>query len=61
MLKPQDIVMLLKVHLLQGRKWGLQQLAVGLRMSPSEVHAALKRAQAGGCTTRGSVVSVPLR
>ena len=44
MLKPQDVVVLLKVHLLDGH-WTYSELAKSLRMSSSEVHAALKRCE----------------
>lgn len=43
-LKPQDILFLLKL-LAQGKKpWSFNKLAIELGMSPSEVHAAAKRA-----------------
>lgn len=44
MLKPQDIVVLLKVHGLDGQ-WTYSDLAKSLKMSSSEVHAALKRCE----------------
>ena len=47
MLKPQDIVVLLKVCGLKG-EWTYSELAKSLKMSSSEVHAALKR-----CSTSG--------
>ena len=47
MLKPQDIVVLLKVYGLKG-EWTYSELAHCLKMSSSEVHAALKR-----CATSG--------
>lgn len=47
MLKPQDIVVLLKVHNL-NQDWTYNQLAQSLGMSSSEVHAALKRCQVSG-------------
>ena len=47
MLKPQDIVVLLKVCGLKG-EWTYNELAKSLKMSSSEVHAALKR-----CSTSG--------
>lgn len=46
MLKPQDIVVLLKLVVLKDQPWTLVSLAKSLRMSPSEVHGALARAQA---------------
>ncbi len=43
-LKPQDVLFLLKL-VAQGKKpWSFNKLAVELGMSPSEVHAAAKRA-----------------
>jgi hypothetical protein len=43
MLKPQDILILLKVHLWQDREWRYGDLANSLHMSASEVHGSLKR------------------
>lgn len=43
MLKPQDIVVLLKVHSLHTDEWTYSTLASSVGMSASEVHAALKR------------------
>ncbi len=48
MLKPQDIVVLLKVHNLHNSEWTYSNLANSLHISPSEVHAALKRCQVSG-------------
>jgi hypothetical protein len=45
-LKPQDIVVVLKLVALGGDDWSYNRLAVSLHMSPSEVHAAVKRALA---------------
>ena len=47
-LKPQDIVVLLKVALHQGEAWTYSSLADELAMSGAEVHAAVKRADAAG-------------
>ncbi len=47
MLKPQDIVVLLKVYGLKG-EWTYSELAKSLKMSSSEVHAALKRCSLSG-------------
>lgn len=44
MLKPQDIAVLLKLMTLPERHAPYGRLAADLEMSPSEVHAALKRA-----------------
>jgi hypothetical protein len=43
-LKPQDVVVLLKLVPLKSHGWSYGHLAVDLSMSPSEVHAAIKRA-----------------
>ena len=44
MLKPQDIVILLKLVTIGGRPWSYGSLANELAMSPSEVHSGIKRA-----------------
>ncbi|MEW8571668.1 MAG: hypothetical protein AB2571_17810, partial [Candidatus Thiodiazotropha sp.] len=43
-LKPQDILVLLKLVAQGDRAWSYNRLAVKLGMSPSEVHGAIKRA-----------------
>jgi len=43
-LKPQDICILLKIVALERAPWSYSQLAYELGMSPSEVHAGVKRA-----------------
>jgi hypothetical protein len=43
-LKPQDILVLLKLVTLGDQPWSYNGLAVELGMSPSEVHGAVKRA-----------------
>ncbi len=43
-LKPQDVLFLLKLVALGKKPWSFNKLAVDLGMSPSEVHAATKRA-----------------
>ena len=45
-LKPQDIVILLKLVTLGSRPWSYSSLAYELVMSPSEVHSGIKRAAA---------------
>ena len=45
-LKPQDILFLLKLVSLGKKTWSFNKIAVELGMSPSEVHAAAKRALA---------------
>ena len=46
MLKPQDVVVALKLLGYAGSRPPFAQIASDLSMSPSEVHAAVKRAQA---------------
>ncbi len=48
MLKPHDLFVLLKLFVLRGEPWTYASLAAALRMSSSEVHAALKRAARAG-------------
>lgn len=45
-LKPQDLLVLLKLVALGAETWSYASLAADLGMSPSEVHAAVKRALA---------------
>ena len=45
-LKPQDVVILLKLATLGREPWTYQRLAVDLGMSSSEVHAGVRRAVA---------------
>src|SRR5665647_1980334 len=45
-LKPQDVVVTLKLCAYQSDRPPLANVAVDLGMSPSEVHAALRRARA---------------
>ena len=47
-LKPQDMLVLLKLLTLNQQDWSYAQLAQGLRMSQSEVHAAVKRVLQAG-------------
>ena len=47
-LKPQDIVVLLKLAVLSDERWSYNTLAVSLGMSTSEVHAAVRRATQAG-------------
>jgi len=44
-LKPQDVLFLLKLVAKGQNRWSFNSLALELGMSPSEVHAAAKRAQ----------------
>ena len=45
-LKPQDILILVKLVALGETEWSYSSLGVELSMSPSEVHSGLKRAVA---------------
>lgn len=45
-LKPQDVAVALKLCVYGAKRPSYSQLALDLSMSPSEVHAAVKRAQA---------------
>lgn len=42
-LKPQDVLVLLKLISLKNQQWSYASLAIDLSMSPSEVHACVKR------------------
>lgn len=43
MLKPQDILILLKIVSLKGQKWTFSKLSYELFMSPSQVYASINR------------------
>ena len=45
-LKPQDMVVLLKLVAIDGSDWSYNSLANELSMSPAEVHAGIKRCAA---------------
>jgi DNA-binding Lrp family transcriptional regulator len=47
-LKPQDVLVLLKLVSIYPQEWAYNTLAVDLAMSPSEVHAAVKRSVKAG-------------
>jgi DNA-binding Lrp family transcriptional regulator len=47
-LKPQDVVVLLKLAVHSDHAWSYPKLAVELAMSPSEVHASVRRAVRAG-------------
>jgi len=60
-LKPQDLLVLLKLVTLGGTRWTYNSLANDLGMSPSEVHAAVRRAvTARLATPRGDMVAPSL-
>lgn len=58
-LKPQDILFLLKLVAIGKIPWSFNQLAVELGMSPSEVHAAAKRALAARLALKSDQGIVP--
>jgi DNA-binding Lrp family transcriptional regulator len=47
-LKPQDVVVLLKLASREATAWSYSKLSVELGMSPSEVHASVRRAAQSG-------------
>ncbi len=47
-LKPQDLLVVLKLWVSKGQGWTYPALAKALKMSTSEVHGAVKRAHAAG-------------
>ncbi|WP_029133213.1 hypothetical protein [Sedimenticola selenatireducens] len=57
-LKPQDVLVLLKLVAIGHQTWTYNRLALELCMSPSEVHSAIKRALAANLAyqERGSIV-----
>jgi len=58
-LKPQDILVLLKLVALREKYWSYNKLAIELGMSPAEVHAAARRAQAAHLAVRKGGRLVP--
>ncbi|MBN1379996.1 MAG: hypothetical protein JXA04_12265 [Gammaproteobacteria bacterium] len=61
-LKPQDILVLLKLVAIGQQPWTYNQLSFELGMSPSEVHGAIKRALAAGLAIqRGDIITPAIR
>jgi len=61
-LKPQDVLVVLKLLVLGRRPWSYAGLAVDLGMSPSQLHAAVKRALAAQLLVRpGDQIVVNVR
>lgn len=60
-LKPQDILVLLKLLSIGQRDWTYAQLGVDLGMSPSQLHAAVKRALAAQLAVRRGERIIPNR
>ena len=62
MLKPQDIVVALKLVALGEGKWTYSQFSYELGMSQAEVHAGVKRLLASGLVMKDSIAPVrPIR
>jgi hypothetical protein len=59
-LKPQDVLVVLKLVALGREQWSYNTLAVDLGMSPSEVHAAVRRAVVARLATSREDVVVPV-
>jgi DNA-binding Lrp family transcriptional regulator len=53
-LKPQDVVVVLKLASAAAQPWSYPKLALELGMSPSEVHAAVRRATQAGLLEAGT-------
>jgi len=47
-MKPQDILIILKLHLLEGKKWSVSAIAESTGLSTSETHGAIKRCEKSG-------------
>jgi hypothetical protein len=58
-LKPQDVLVVLKLLAMGQRPWSYAWLAVQLEMSPSQLHAAVKRALAAHLAVRKGDEIVP--
>jgi hypothetical protein len=60
-LKPQDVVILLKLSTLGHELWTYQRLAVELAMSSSEVHSGVRRAVAARLMSDAGAGGRPVR
>ena len=58
-LKPQDLLVALKLWVGRGERWTYPLLAVSLGMSVSEAHGSVKRAIAAGLLARGGLDARP--
>jgi hypothetical protein len=58
-LKPQDVLVLLKLVAIEKKHWSFNTLAVELGMSPSEVHAAVRRSVSAGLALRNDDIITP--
>ena len=59
MLKPQDILVFLKLITVGSKIWAYNKLAIELGMSSSEVHSAIKRALAASLAIQKENKIVP--
>jgi DNA-binding Lrp family transcriptional regulator len=59
-LKPQDVYVVLKLVSAGSRRAPYSHLAFELVMSPSEVHASVKRARASGLLHRAGLENRPI-
>ncbi|MGD8310515.1 MAG: hypothetical protein PVG98_13840 [Chromatiales bacterium] len=58
-LKPQDVLVVLKLAALGRQPWSYAGLAVDLGMSPSQLHAAIQRALTAGLVMREDGAILP--
>ena len=58
-LKPQDLLIVLKLWVGRGRTWTYESLARELGLSASETHAAVKRAGKAGLLPEGGLAQTP--
>ncbi|MHB8399770.1 MAG: hypothetical protein ACYDCI_12705 [Candidatus Limnocylindrales bacterium] len=58
-LKPQDVLVVLKLLTISQRSWSYAWLAAQLKMSPSQLHSAVKRALAAQLAVRKGNEIVP--
>lgn len=58
-LKPQDVMVVLKLVALGDQAWTYNRLAIELGMSPSEVHSAVKRALSAGLALQKTGEIIP--
>lgn len=59
-LKPQDLLVVLKLWVGRGRAWNYQVLAHELGMSVGEAHNAVKRARVAGLLPSGQLSEPPI-
>ncbi len=59
MLKPQDILVMLKLVAMGQQPWSYASLAVSLGMSPSQLHSAVRRALAAQIAVKKEDIIAP--